>query len=92
VKHDENWGAPENEELMRQMGILEKGFEEAMGKAMDKMSIMAMGEAMEELLADLKKHRPEDRDHPKARHYAITITELEKVVAYYKYWVVMDDA
>lgn len=39
--------------------------------------------------AMLREAKPADRS-PKARRYTVTITELEKVVAYFKTWVVDD--
>jgi hypothetical protein len=39
-------------------------------------------------LQELKKEKPEDRSEL-ARRYAICITEMEKVCAYYMTWIVM---
>lgn len=38
----------------------------------------------------LKKAKPEERSEL-SRHYAVTITEMEKVVAYYMLYVADDD-
>jgi hypothetical protein len=37
----------------------------------------------------LKSGKPNDRS-PKDRHWAVTLTELEKVIAYFDYWVFRD--
>lgn len=39
------------------------------------------------VLEELRKAKPEERSE-EARRYAVTITELEKVVAYFKTFVV----
>ena len=41
-------------------------------------------------LLELMRAKPEDRSIW-ARRYAVTITELEKVIAYFSYWVVQED-
>jgi hypothetical protein len=41
---------------------------------------------MSDLLEDLRAAKPEDRNEV-ARRYAVTITELEKVMAYFKTFV-----
>lgn len=41
---------------------------------------------LEQALESLRKAKPEDRSEI-ARRYAVTITELEKVVAYFKVYV-----
>ena len=42
---------------------------------------------LEDVLQSLKNSKPDDRSEI-ARRYAVTITELEKVVAYFKVYVV----
>jgi len=43
---------------------------------------MSANDLFEALLSELKFHKPEERSE-EARRYAVTITELEKVYAYY---------
>lgn len=42
---------------------------------------------LEEALAELRKEKPEERSE-QARRYAVAITELEKVIAYFVTFVV----
>jgi hypothetical protein len=42
--------------------------------------------AFESLLNRLKTSKPDDRSE-EDRCWAVTITDLEKVIAYYEYWV-----
>lgn len=41
---------------------------------------------LEYALEALKAHKPNDRSE-KDRHWAITITEMEKVIAFFRTWV-----
>jgi hypothetical protein len=43
--------------------------------------------SLEVALDSLRKGKPEDRSE-KARRYAVTITEMEKVLAYFKTYVI----
>lgn len=44
-------------------------------------------EALKKALTELRTHKPEERSE-KARQYAVTITELEKVIGYFKMFVI----
>lgn len=46
-----------------------------------------LSDEMIELLQRLRKSKPEDRSE-KARRIAVTITEIEKVIAYYRSFVI----
>lgn len=46
---------------------------------------MVLGK-LEEALNALKRYKPEERSE-EARRYAVTITEMEKVIAYYKTYI-----
>jgi hypothetical protein len=42
---------------------------------------------LNDMLEVLRENRPDERSE-RSRRYAITITEMEKVVAYFKTWVI----
>ena len=42
---------------------------------------------LQEILAAMRVAKPEERSE-KARRYAVAITEMEKVVAYFQTWIV----
>lgn len=42
---------------------------------------------LEQAIADLRAAKPEERNE-RARRYAVTITDLEKVIAYFKVYIV----
>lgn len=52
----------------------------------DERLMAQLGEAYNEL----KKNKPNDRSE-KDRRYAVTITEMEKVLGYFYLWVVKGD-
>lgn len=43
-------------------------------------------QSMGHALATLRAAKPDDRSE-KSRQYAVTITELEKAIAYFEHWV-----
>lgn len=53
--------------------------------SVEKRAASAIKQAIDELIAA----KPNDRSE-KDRRYAITITEIEKVLAYYQYWIGRD--
>jgi hypothetical protein len=50
---------------------------------------MELWSAMTELLAKMRQSKPEDRNE-KARRYAVTITEFEKVMGYFNTFILED--
>lgn len=42
---------------------------------------------LQETLVAMRKAKPEERSE-KARRYAVAITEMEKVIAYFQTWIV----
>lgn len=44
--------------------------------------------SMQQALRDLRDYKPNNRSEMD-RRYAIALTEMEKLVAYFDYWVVM---
>jgi hypothetical protein len=42
--------------------------------------------ALQQTLSRLVSNKPNDRS-PKDRHYAVMITDLEKIIAYYRYFI-----
>ena len=51
---------------------------------------MEVNRQLEEVLQLLRNSKPEERNEI-ARRYAVTITELEKVIAYFKVYIVWPD-
>lgn len=45
-----------------------------------------VADAIKQALNELREAKPDDRSEID-RHYAITITDLQKVLAYYEYWI-----
>jgi len=56
------------------------------GQQVESVDAAAM-DKLQKMLEFLRFTKPEDRSE-KARRYAVTITEMEKVVAYFQTWVV----
>lgn len=56
------------------------------GGKMEKLSKEGLSDGLAELITDMRKLKPEDRSEL-ARRYAVTITELEKVYAYFRVFV-----
>lgn len=42
---------------------------------------------LQEVIALMRAHKPEERNE-KARRYAVSVTEMEKVIAYFKTYVI----
>ncbi len=79
------------EELKRQMRELLVSREDITDeeKAESKDAPATPKEFLRYALEQLKAEKPNDRSE-KDRHYAVCVTEMEKVCAYYMTWIVME--